>query len=224
MTGRPVLPVCYEDDDVLVVSKPAGLVVHPARGTTAETMVDELLAQRPSLRSFDPDRAGLVHRLDKDTSGLVVVAKTPAAKAVLAEQFADREVKKRYVALVQGRLTRPEGVIDAPIARHQAKRLKRSVQPSGKSAQTRYRVTDKVDTMSLLDVWPATGRTHQIRVHLAAFGHPVVGDATYGQPHPGLPRHFLHAAEISFRHPVTGQVVTVSDPLPADLKAFLKSL
>lgn len=222
IAGRPA--VRHEDDSVLVVSKPAGLVTHPAGSHHGTTLVDELERYWPDLTGADLPRAGLLHRLDKDTSGLLMIAKTPAAHAALSAQFADRTMGKRYVALVEGNPAQPAGVIDAPLTRHHADRTKMAIRPDGKAAQTRYETRRSWPGKTLLDLWIRTGRTHQIRVHLAALGHPIVGDATYGAPAAGLSRQFLHAAELSFEHPRTGQTVTVTDPLPPELESYLEGL
>lgn len=212
-------PVRYEDDTVLVVAKPAGVTVHPGAGTTGDTLVERLAANRPGLAQVD--RMGLVNRLDKDTSGLVVIAKTEEAKRKLSEQFADRQVKKRYVAVVVGIPAQPRGVISAPITRHHADRTKMAVRPDGRAAVTEYELRERLDGYAVLDVRPSTGRTHQIRVHLAALGHPLVGDRTYGS-NADAKRHLLHAAELSFAHPVTGRPVRVKDPVPNDLVEFVR--
>lgn len=222
------LVIRHEDDDVVVISKPAGQVSLAGTnqspvGTTAEAAV----TQWPNLAAVGPKgRNGLVHRLDKDTSGLLLIAKNEKAFEALTKQFADRIVEKRYEALVDGTPEVPRGRIDAPVTRHYAKREKMAVHPEGKTAETKYEVRETIGDYALLDVWPSTGRTHQIRVHLAALGHPVVGDTTYGikQRPIGLDRQFLHAAQISFTHPSTGKRIKVSDPLPADLDQFLKDL
>lgn len=214
------IPIVYEDDSLLVVDKPAGLVVHPGAGTKGETLTEQLLNDFPALRELP--RHGLVHRLDKGTSGVLLLAKTATAATALGHQFADRSVKKRYRALVRGIPAEPTGVIDAPITRHHADRKKMAVRPDGRPAETRYRVVRRLTDAALLDVFPSTGRTHQIRVHLAALGHPVVGDATYGSPNPELGRPFLHAAELTVSHPSTGRSMTFTAPLPEELTNFLK--
>ena len=217
------MKVLYEDNALLAVDKPAGLTVHPGAGTRGETVIEQLAAEHPALAKVE--RSGLVHRLDKGTSGVLLLAKTDAAKAALGKQFADRLTKKRYVALVVGVPERVEAVIDAPITRHHAARKKMTGRPDGRAAETRYVVTKTFGTKyALLDVWPTTGRTHQIRVHLAALGHPIVGDPTYGTTADGLDRPFLHAAELQLDHPETGERLTVAAPLPAELSKFIKTL
>lgn len=215
------MKVIYEDDALVVIDKPAGLVVHPGAGTTEPTLIDLLEAERPELKGLE--RSGLVHRLDKGTSGVLVVAKTPEAKATLSQQFADRKVQKRYQALVDGIPEQAEATIEAPITRHHADRTKMTVRPDGKAAETRYRVTRQVGKRALLDVYPKTGRTHQIRVHLAALGTPITGDATYGTAHSQLDRPFLHAAGLELTHPVTGERTVFESPLPPELEDYLES-
>ncbi len=217
--------VLLEEEEFAVISKPAGIVVHPtADQPAAGTLTSVLVKRWPELKTAE--RNGLVHRLDKDTSGVLLVAKTSSAFTALTKQFADRSVKKRYTALVDGMPPVPRGRVDAPVARHYAKREKMTVHPDGRTAETTYEVTKALDDCSLLDVWPSTGRTHQIRVHLAALGNPVVGDTTYGKPQrpAGLTRQFLHAAELTFTNPTTGRQVRVTDPLPDDLQNFLNGL
>ncbi len=210
--------VRYEDDDLAVISKPAGLTVHPGAGRPSGTLLDWLADRLPATQRLD--RHGLVHRLDRDTSGLLIIAKTDAAARHLAAQFKDRRVGKRYLALVEGTPKQRTAEIDAPIARHHADRKRFAVRPDGRAAVTVYRVQETADGRALLEVEPRTGRTHQIRVHLAALGHPVVGDRTYGTSAAGLDRHFLHASRLRFTHPRTGKAVEVEDPLPEELTAF----
>jgi 23S rRNA pseudouridine1911/1915/1917 synthase len=221
--------VRYADDDVIVVAKPAGVVVHPGAGHSSGTLVQGLLARYPALAAVgDESRPGIVHRLDRDTSGLMVVARSDRAYHSLVRQLAAREVERLYVALVWGRLASPRGLIDAPIGRSEARRTRMAVRDAGKPARTSYEVkrefTDPV--CSLLECRLETGRTHQIRVHLAAIGHPVVGDGTYGgtrQPI-ALDRPFLHAAVLAFTHPASGERVRFEEPLPAELDAVLEVL
>jgi 23S rRNA pseudouridine1911/1915/1917 synthase len=219
------IPIVYEDDALLVVDKPAGMVVHPAPGHGTGTLVNALLAHVPSLAGGEAGRPGIVHRLDKDTSGLMVVAKDVATHAALAEQMRAHQVVKRYLALVEGRMASDEGVVEAPIGRDPRQRQRMAVVSlagGGREARTRYRVLRAGHGRSLLEVQLETGRTHQIRVHLAAVGHPVVGDRTYGHPQPPQPpRQVLHAAHLAFTHPRTGEWLTFDSPLPPDLAAFL---
>jgi 23S rRNA pseudouridine1911/1915/1917 synthase len=223
------LRIVFEDAHLLVVDKPAGLVTHPAPGHAAGTLVNALLAHTPDLEESDnPQRPGIVHRLDKDTSGLIVIAKDAQTHAALAEQMRERAMVKRYLALVEGRMEPPSGTIDAPIGRDPRNRLRMtlvSAAHGGREARTRFHTVRFVPGRSLLDVQLETGRTHQIRVHLAALHHPVVGDTTYGRPQaPMPPRQFLHAAHLEFRHPVTQQWMVFDAPLPDDLAEFLSRL
>jgi len=217
--------VAWEDAHLVVVDKPAGLVVHPGAGNATGTLVHGLLARYPGLARGpgDPDRPGIVHRLDKGTSGLLVVALTPAALAGLKAQLEARAVDRRYAALVWGRVEGGEGVVDAPIGRATGDPTRMAVSRRGRAARTHYRVdaryTDPA-ALTLLECRLETGRTHQIRVHLAAIGHPVVGDARYGGARAELPapRPFLHAGRLAFDHPVTRERIDVVSPLPDDLK------
>jgi 23S rRNA pseudouridine1911/1915/1917 synthase len=226
------VPVVHVDDDVIVVDKPAGLVVHPGAGHHAGTVVQGLLARYPELAAVgDPVRPGVVHRLDRGTSGLLVVARSPRAYTSLVTQLAERRASRRYTALVWGRLDAPAGVIDAPIGRAQRDRTKMAVSVAGREARTRYEVrrtfTVPVE-VTLLDCTLETGRTHQIRVHLAAVDHPVVGDDRYRGGRKGLPtalgRPFLHARELAFDHPAGGRRVTFTSALPPELDALLHQL
>ncbi|MEX1255537.1 MAG: RluA family pseudouridine synthase [Dehalococcoidia bacterium] len=212
------LSVVYEDDDMLVVDKAPGLAVHPSPGHARHTLVNAVLAHCPDLSGIGGEgRPGIVHRLDKDTSGLIIVAKNDAAHLSLARQLKERQVEKTYLALVDGRVEPPDGEIDAAIGRHPVHRKKMAVVERGRAARTRYRVLREVDGRSLLEVRPETGRTHQIRVHLAHIGHPIAGDPLYGRAHPLLERQFLHAHRLAFRHPRTGERIELSAPLPDDL-------
>jgi 23S rRNA pseudouridine1911/1915/1917 synthase len=221
--------VRYADDDVIVVVKPAGLVVHPGAGHPGGTLVNGLLARYPEIAGVgDEMRPGIVHRLDRDTSGLLVAARTARGYDSLVEQIASRAVDRRYVALVWGVMDAPRGIVDAPIGRSTARRTRMAVRESGKAARTAYEVRDTFDepACSLLDCRLETGRTHQIRVHLSAIGHPIVGDATYGGARDGirLDRPFLHASELAFDQPATGERLAFTDPLPAELTAVLDRL
>jgi 23S rRNA pseudouridine1911/1915/1917 synthase len=229
------VPIVYEDDALLVVNKPAGLVVHPAPGHPTGTLVNALAGRlAPADESGEPGdgvtsanalRPGIVHRLDKDTSGLMVVARTEAAHTALAAQMKAHRTVKRYLALVEGRMPVPEGAIEAPIGRDPRQRQRMalvSVEGGGREARTRFRVLREQRGRSLLELELETGRTHQIRVHLAATGHPVVGDPVYGRAQaPQPPRQFLHAAHLEFEHPTTHAWLTFDAPLPPDLAAFL---
>jgi 23S rRNA pseudouridine1911/1915/1917 synthase len=216
--------IIYEDKDVLVVDKPAGLTVHPAPGHKGGTLVNAVLSHLPNLAD-EGGRPGIVHRLDKDTSGVMVIAKNPVALAKLSEQFKRHEITKIYLTLVEGRLKPEQGIIEAHIGRDTVDRKKMMVsgESRGREARTGYKIIRYVSNYSLLEVKPETGRTHQIRVHLAAIGHPVFGDATYGLKSPVLSRQFLHAHRLGFHHPATGEYMEFISELPADLCKALAS-
>ena len=228
------LQVVFEDDDLAVVEKPAGLAVHPGAGTNKATLVHGLLHRFRTLSSSGTEgRPGIVHRLDKWTSGLLIVAKNDWTHARLSRQFQDRIVEKRYLALVHGKLREPSGEIALNIGRHSKIRTRMSVQQGrGRVALSTYRRIEEVGDFSLVTVRIQTGRTHQIRVHLAAIGHPVVGDDVYGEKRyaqfarkygkPG--RYFLHASELKFTHPRTGDVLNFHSPLPLDLSTLLERI
>ncbi len=221
--------VLYEDEAVVVVDKPAGVVVHPGSGRSRGTLAAGLLNRYPELSGVGAeDRWGLVHRLDKDTSGAILVARTAEAFESLVAQLRSREVGRTYLALVEGRITTPTGTIEAPIGRDPTRPTRRAVTHGGKHARTHYEVVEVFEESdaTLLEVTLETGRTHQIRVHMAAIGHPVAGDITYGATRKDLrsPRTFLHAARLEFRHPVTGEPMRVDAPLPDDLESVLTGL
>ena len=229
------LRIVYEDEDLLVVDKPAGMAVHVGAGLHSGTLVNALLHHVRALSSVGGEfRPGIVHRLDKMTSGLVLVAKTDEVHRRLAEQFKARAVHKTYVALVHGRVQGAEGKIARPVGRDPARRVR--MKAGGlhpREAVTRYRVVRRFEGFTLLEVHPETGRTHQIRVHLAALGHPIVGDTTYGAPgrlrmggreEATLGRTFLHAVGLELEHPRSGQNVRFETPLPAELASLLDSL
>ncbi len=221
--------VRFVDDDVIVVSKPADLVVHPGAGHAGGTLVNGLLARFPDIACVgDPMRPGIVHRLDRDTSGLLVAARSQRAYDALVAALAAHEVERRYLALVWGRLASPRGLIDAPIGRSESRRTRMAVREAGKPARTEYEVRAVYDdpVCSLLECRLETGRTHQIRVHLAAIGHPVVGDGTYGGARDQLAinRPFLHAAMLALAHPVTGAPLRFDEPLPMELQSVLDRL
>jgi 23S rRNA pseudouridine1911/1915/1917 synthase len=219
------LNIVYEDDDLLVVDKPAGLTVHPAPGHPSHTLVNAILAHYPHLSGVgSPGRPGIVHRLDKNTSGLIVVAKNDAAQQNISAQIKARSVTKRYLVLVMGHLSPDRGIIEAPIGRDPSNRKRMAVVSGGREARTQYRVIQYMDNYTLLEVSPETGRTHQIRVHLAAIGYPVVGDEVYGTKSPILRRQFLHAHHLGFRLPSTGEQVELSSELPSDLEEALKHI
>ena len=221
------IEIVYEDDDLLVVDKPAGLTVHPAPGHPHHTLANAILSHLPQLPDTgDWQRPGIVHRLDKDTSGLIIVAKTDQAHRDLTEQFKKREIGKTYLTLVGGHIEPKEGVIDAPIGRDRSHRERMAVvrAENGREARTDYRVLEYVGSYSLLEVKPETGRTHQIRVHLAAIGYPVIGDKVYGVKSDLIDRQFLHAARIGFRLPSSGEYVELKSDLPADLAGALEKI
>jgi 23S rRNA pseudouridine1911/1915/1917 synthase len=223
------LHILYEDEALLVIDKPAGLVVHSGAGHAGGTLVDALLAQRPAVAQadLDPARPGIVHRLDRDTSGLMLIAVTRAAQAALQAAFKAHEVHKTYLALVQGRLVPERGAIDAPLGRGERERMRMEIKTTGgRAARTDYQVRIYLPGCTFIEASPVTGRTHQLRVHFASIGHAVVGDRVYGSRRPGLtaPRQFLHAWRLTFRHPVTGAELTFTSELPADLAALLKEL
>ncbi len=222
--------VVHEDDDVVVIDKPPGLVVHPGAGNAAGTLVQGLLARYPEIASVgDPARPGIVHRLDKDTSGLMMAARSTVAYEALVAQLSAREVDRRYEALVWGGFEVNAGMIEAPIGRSAREPTRMVVSERGREAVTRYAVrrafTEPVE-VTLVECKLETGRTHQIRVHMRAIGHPVVGDNRYAGARQSLPapRMFLHAAELGFVHPVTGERLEFTATLPADLQAVLDTL
>jgi 23S rRNA pseudouridine1911/1915/1917 synthase len=209
--------VAYEDADLLVVDKPAGVVVHPARGHRGGTLSQALAGRAAG--GADPARAGIVHRLDRDTSGLLVVAKTDEAYRALQRALQERRITREYVALVEGRPPSRQGTIDAPIGRDRRVRTRHSIDTDDpRDAVTHFAIEDALPHFTLLRVRLETGRTHQIRVHLQAIGHPVAGDPEYGRAGLlGLERQFLHAARLAFAHPRTGEDVEITSALPADL-------
>ncbi|MDX1662241.1 MAG: RluA family pseudouridine synthase [Candidatus Promineifilaceae bacterium] len=230
------LSILFEDSALLAVNKPAGMVVHPAPGHPEGTLVNAVLGHCPDLEGIGGERRpGIVHRLDKDTSGVILVAKSDAALQNLQQQFKKRRVRKRYLALVEGHIQPPEALVDAPIGRDPKDRKKMAViRPySGyrkRRARTRYRLLERYRAdegdFSLVECFPRTGRTHQIRVHLAFVGYPIVGDTLYGRrrQHLALDRHFLHAAALGFHHPISDEEMTLKAPLPDPLKQLLARL
>ncbi len=230
--GSPVaedipLAVVYEDDDIAVIDKPAGMVVHPAPGHPRGTLVNALMARYPEMRMGGATRPGIVHRLDRDTSGLIVVARHDAALAALQAQFRDRTVEKLYLALVDGHPRTDAGTIEAPVGRRHDRPDEMGIVPvarGGRPATTRFRTVTRFDAHAFLECVLVTGRTHQIRVHLGAIGTPVVGDRTYGRATPSLPlgRQFLHAASLGLVRP-DGRPLLVTSPLPGDLAEALAS-
>ena len=221
------LRIVYEDNDLLVVDKPAGMVVHPAPGHKAGTLVAAVLAHAPDLAGIGgTQRPGIVHRLDKDTSGLILVAKNDAAYRHLQGQFQNRAVHKVYLALLEGYPPAEHGRIEAPISRDPRHRQRMAVVVNGREAVSEYRVVARYAGYTLVAAEPKTGRTHQIRVHFSWLGHPIVGDTVYGRRTAALacPRQFLHAHRLGFRLPTTGRHVEFESPLPADLLAVLAKL
>jgi len=225
------LNIVYEDDDVLVIDKAPGLVVHPAPGNRDQTLVNALLAHCGDTLSGigGVARPGIVHRLDKDTSGLMVVAKNDLAHQALSAQFADRSLSRTYQALVHGAPVLRMGIIDAPIGRHTRDRKKMAVAAKGKAARTRYKVLEIFTDAALVECNLETGRTHQIRVHMTHIKHPLIGDPTYGRGRAqkkvyDFPRQALHAAAIKFIHPRTGKMMSFTSPLPKDMQGLLKRL
>jgi 23S rRNA pseudouridine1911/1915/1917 synthase len=227
------LDIIFEDADLIVINKPAGMVVHPAQGHTRGTLVNALLARYPDLAVMTEmipdtaDRPGIVHRLDRDTSGLMIVARNPAALRQLQQQFKTRNVEKIYLALVYGRPEAPKGIIDVPLGRDPHHRQKFAPRADGKPARTHYHLIEDFDGQySLLQIGLETGRTHQIRVHLAWLKCPVVGDTVYGRKkNPlGLQRQFLHAWRLRFQHPHTGQLIRLEASLDPELQAVLDQL
>lgn len=229
------LDILYEDEHVIVVNKPAGLVVHPGAGNPAGTLVNALLHHDPSLNTLP--RAGIVHRLDKDTSGVMVVARTLPAHTALIEQLSSREVHRQYLAVVVGALV-SGGTADAPIDRHPRDRIRMAVREDGRDAVTHYRLRERFRAHTLLECRLETGRTHQIRVHMAHLKHPIVGDPLYGGPLKlpkgatddliaalrGFRRQALHAQTLEFAHPVTGEPVRCTAPVPDDLEQLVRVL
>jgi 23S rRNA pseudouridine1911/1915/1917 synthase len=220
------IQVLYEDADVIAINKPAGMVVHTGAGRHSGTLVNAVLHRFGKLSGVGGElRPGIVHRLDRFTSGVILIARNDTAHRHLAEQFASRQVEKIYVALVHGALKSDAGRITAPITRDPVTRVRMTARLArGRQAITSYQVLKRFKEYTLLEVKIGTGRTHQIRVHLASIGHPVVGDKLYGAPASELGRYFLHARQIAFTGPVTGERITIAAPLPPDLVAYLDAL
>lgn len=218
------IDVLYEDESIIVVNKSAGMVVHPGAGNKTGTLVSALLYRCGALPGLDDNfRPGIVHRLDKDTSGVIVVAKNERALRSLSKQFQKRTVKKCYVALVRGRIEMDNGIIDVPIARNATDRKKMAIEhETGKEARTIYHVVRRFKNFTFLRVDIETGRTHQIRVHMKHFGHPVLGDLTYGGPARDISRQALHAETLKFTHPDTGKTVEFRSPIPEDIKKCIE--
>jgi 23S rRNA pseudouridine1911/1915/1917 synthase len=218
------LVIVYEDNDLLVVDKPAGLTVHPAPGHPSHTLVNAVLAHCPDIEINGSVRPGIVHRLDKNTSGLIIVAKNDAAHRDLSDQIKNRSVIKRYLVLVEGCLSPDRGTIEAPIDRDPSHRKRMAVVSEGREAFTQYQVIKHMDNYTLLEVTIKTGRTHQIRVHLSAIGFPVVGDEVYGRMSPSLNRQFVHACYLGFKLPSSGEYLELRSDLPVDLEEALERI
>ena len=218
------LTVVYQDANLVVIDKPAGLAAHPGPGHPDQTLVNGLLALCPDIQGIGGEiRPGIVHRLDKDTSGLMIAAKTELAHHSLSQQIKDRAVQKGYLALVTGSPPQESGMIDAPIGRDPRRRTRMAVTAGGRESRTGYRLLERAGRYSLLELQLHTGRTHQARVHLAWLDHPLLGDSVYGRSSPLLPRHFLHAHTMAFAHPASGEPMRFVSPLPPDLQAALEA-
>ncbi|OHE30807.1 MAG: pseudouridine synthase, partial [Tenericutes bacterium GWC2_39_45] len=220
------LDIVYEDDDIVVINKPEGMVVHPASSYHEPTLVHGLIHQIDELSSINGVvRPGIVHRIDKDTSGLLVVAKNDIAHQALSLDLAEHDIEREYVALVYGRFSETEGVIDAPIQRHPKNRLKMAVIAGGKSARTHFKVIERFEKYTLIQCVLETGRTHQIRVHLSYIGHPVVGDPIYGPKEAiGSTGQFLHARKLTLMHPTKKELMTFTADMPQSFKDLLSVL
>ena len=222
------MPVVYEDNDIIVVNKPKGMVVHPANGNPDGTLVNAILAMcKDSLSGIGGEiRPGIVHRLDKDTSGLLIVAKNDEAHMNMSKQIQERKVTKKYIALVRGVVAEDEATIDLPIARSTKDRKKMAVDPKGKNAVTHFKVLKRYDNYTLLELKIDTGRTHQIRVHMSYIGHPVVGDEVYsnGKNEFGVQGQMLHARYLQFKHPITGKELSLEASIPEYFEDVLEKL
>ena len=217
------LDIVYEDKDILVINKQAGLVVHPAPGNLQHTLVNALLGRSTELSDINKNRPGIVHRLDKETSGLLVIAKNNASHLKLVKQFAQHSIQRKYIAIVSGRVEFDEDVIEAPIGRHPLKRKNMAVSftQNTKYAKTSYKTLKRSQDFSLLELAPFTGRTHQLRVHLAYLGHPILGDTKYGK-RDNFSRLALHAQEIGFIHPTTNKLMHFTSKMPSEFRDFVK--
>ena len=220
------LDVVFEDEDLAVVNKPKGMVVHPAPGNETGTLVNALLYRFGTLSEANGPRPGIVHRIDRFTSGLLVVAKNDAAHEALSRQFAAHTAHREYVCLVHGNLKEDSGTVDAPIGRHKTDRKRMAVVENGRNAVTHWRVLERFGAETLLDVALETGRTHQIRVHMAYIKHPILGDEVYGSPAPklGLNGQALHGYRLTFTHPKTGELLSFTAPIPEDFRHALRLL
>ncbi len=217
------LDIVYEDKDILLINKQPGLVVHPAPGNREHTLVNALLGRSTELSDINKNRPGIVHRLDKETSGLLVIAKNNASHLKLVKQFAQHSILRKYIAIVSGRVEFDEDIIEAPIGRHPLKRKNMAVSfsPNTKYAKTAYKTLKRSKDFSLLELRPFTGRTHQLRVHLAYLGYPILGDPKYGKKD-NFSRLALHAQEIGFIHPSTGKLVHFTSKIPLEFQEFIK--
>lgn len=222
------LDILYQDADVVVVNKPCGMVVHPAAGNEDRTLVNALLYHVHDLSGIGGEmRPGIVHRLDKDTSGLILIAKNDRAHALLSDQFKERSMEKHYRAVAYGNFREEEGLIDAPIARHPVDRKKMAIVPDGKPSQTQWKVVERLKGATYLDVHLLTGRTHQIRVHMHSIGHPLLGDRIYApniKTNVHIPRLMLHAYSLAFTHPTTGERMELTAPIAEKFSATLEKL
>lgn len=222
------IDILYQDSDIVIVNKPCGMVVHPAAGNEDRTLVNALMYHVKDLSGIGGElRPGIVHRLDKDTSGLILIAKNDQSHAIMSEQFKARSTQKHYRAVAFGSFSQDDGLIDAPIARHPTERKKMAIVPGGKSSQTEWRVLERLKSATYLDVHLLTGRTHQIRVHMQSVGHPLLGDCIYA-PHIKVPVHvprlMLHAYSLAFDHPATGERMEFIAPLPEKFTMTLEKL
>lgn len=225
----PRIEILYEDEHLLAINKPVGLVVHPAAGHENDTLVNALIAQRPQVVSadLDPQRPGIVHRLDRDTSGVLLVAVSRAAQSALQALFKSRQISKTYLALVYGHPNPEQAAIESPIGRDPQNRKRMAVlAEGGRYARTEYRVSERLPGCALLEADLLTGRTHQLRVHFGAIGHPIVGDAVYGPRHGVIaaPRQLLHAWRLRLTHPLTGVALEIIAPVPADMAEVIAAL
>ena len=219
------LPILYEDLDLIVIDKPAGLTVHPGAGQPNQTLANALVANYQFLMNVGgANRAGIVHRLDKETSGLLIVAKSQSIHSNISKQFEKRLVQKKYIALCHGKMSHQKAIIDVPIGRHPKNRSRMAPLSTGKDSVTKYEVVAQFKGFSLIELTPSSGRTHQIRVHLSAIGHPLVGDKKYGKQKHMLKRQFLHASFLKFQHPSKNELVEFCSELPEELLGFVNTL
>jgi len=221
------LNVVYEDVDIAVIDKPVGMTVHPGAGHVSDTLVNAAVYRWPLILGIgEADRPGIVHRLDRDTSGLMVIALSERAYTRLSEMIRNREITRIYSALVYGTPKPPQGVIDAPIGRDRHNRIRQAISEDGRPSRTHYRVDYLLGDFTFLEIRLETGRMHQIRVHMDAIGHPVLGDQTYGRRKnlPNLNRQFLHASKLEFKHPISNEHISIMSELPGDLQSVLKYL